>query len=121
MIMTVILTIFAAQSLAVSEKNIPPSHEHSKEFVVKAEETHPVIQETLNDGHFLRLSDNSLWEINPKDTPISESWIFPVEIIASPSNDLNYPYFLTNAVTKSKVRARRISSMPKSQNAPTQQ
>ena len=70
----------------------------------------PIIQESLYNGRFIRLSDSSLWEINPKDTPITQSWITPVEILVNPSDDESYPFRLTNSLTGSSVLARRATS-----------
>lgn len=82
------------------------------ECLVKAETKAPVLQESLNNGHYIRLSDNSLWEIDPKDTALTQSWITPVEIIISPSQDPNYPYQLTNTLTGSTVHAKRVTNLP---------
>ncbi len=92
----------------------PGKHCTSREIAKAETKSNPILQENLNNGHLIRLSDNSLWEINPKDTPITQSWITPVEIIATPSQDPNYPYQLTNSLTKSTVLARRVenSSLP---------
>jgi hypothetical protein len=73
------------------------------------EKVKPVLQESIHNGRYLRLSDESLWEIHPKDTPITQSWITPVEIIASPSEDPDYPFKLTNSLTGTSVLARPAS------------
>lgn len=70
------------------------------------------IQENLNNGTYIRLSDNSLWNIRPSDTPISQGWITPVDIIVTQSGDPRYPYKLTNSVTGSAVLARKASEAP---------
>ena len=75
--------------------------------------SHPTIQESLNNGRFIRLSDNTLWEINPGDTPITQSWITPAEIISAPSNNSDYPFRLTNSLTGSSVLARPSTTVPK--------
>ena len=36
-----------------------------------------VLQESLNSGKFIRLSDDTLWEINPKDTAITKARLLP--------------------------------------------
>lgn len=73
----------------------------------------PVLQDNINNGRYIRLSDSSTWEINAEDTPITQGWITPVEILVSKNDDLDYPYLLTNSLTGSKVRAKKISSIPK--------
>ena len=75
-------------------------------------ERHATLSENLKNGRYIRLSDNTLWEVRAEDTPISQGWITPVEIIVTQSGDANYPYKLTNSVTGSSLRARKASSMP---------
>ena len=72
----------------------------------------PIIEDNLNNGKHLRLSDRSLWEINLEDTLLTQSWITPVEILVMHSSDSNYPYRLTNSLTGSSVGARRIQQIP---------
>ena len=76
--------------------------------------TTPTLQENLKNGTFIRLTDNTLWEIKPSDTPITQGWITPVEIKVAPSNDTVYPYTLTNTLTGSSVKARKAQSIPPS-------
>ena len=94
-------------------KNNPPFVDKSTAIAPSAAKVKnnlsPTIQENLNNGRFIRLSDDSLWEINPKDTPITQGWITPVEITVAPSDDANYPFRLTNSLTRSSVLARRAS------------
>lgn len=71
------------------------------------------IQENLNNGNYIRLSDNSLWNIRPSDTPISQGWITPVDIIVTQSGNPQFPYKLTNSVTGSSVFARKAADAPK--------
>ncbi len=66
-----------------------------------------ILQENLKSGSMIRLSDGSLWSIHPKDTPVTQSWITPVEIFVSPGTDPDYPYKLTNSLTGSSVRAKK--------------
>ncbi len=84
--------------------------------------TAPSLDENLRNGHYIRLTDNSLWEINPADTPITQGWITPVEIKVTPTQDPSYPFDLTNSLTGSKVRARKaqtIAPIPKPVPTPT--
>lgn len=68
------------------------------------------LQENLRSGSYIRLSDNSLWQIHPQDRAITQSWITPVEIVVSQSGDPNYPYKLTNTLTGSSVRAQKTQT-----------
>lgn len=81
-------------------------------------QAHPVIQDVLNNGRYIRLSDSSLWEIHPNDTPITQGWISAVEIIQTQSTDSNYPVKLTNSLTGSSVRARKASAVPQTTPPP---
>jgi hypothetical protein len=80
---------------------------YDKKLTTQNNKQGPVLQENLKSGRYIRLSDNSLWEINPADTPITQGWITPVEIKVSANNDKNYPYLLTNTLTGSSVKAKK--------------
>ncbi len=88
--------------------------EHSaKKVVAQNKNAGPTIQEVLQNGRYVRLSDKSLWEIDPADTPITQSWITPSEIKVSESTDSEYPYSLTNSLTGSSVRAKKAQKVVK--------
>ncbi len=72
----------------------------------------PTVEETSFQGKYLQLSDGSAWAIHPGDAIISQNWITPAEISISATNNTSYPYLLTNTLTGSSVRARRISKIP---------
>jgi hypothetical protein len=72
----------------------------------------PSLSENHFNGDYLRLSDGTLWNVRPEDTPISQAWITPVDIIVSNSKDPFYPYKLTNTVSKSSVLARKAETLP---------
>jgi len=74
--------------------------------------TNPSLSENLYSGSYLKLTDNSIWNVRPQDTPISQSWISEVEIIIAPSNDPDYPFKLTNNVSKSSILAKRVDALP---------
>lgn len=98
------------------------SHYSKKLVAQNGKKTGPILEENLKNGHMIRLSDNSLWEINPSDTPITQGWITPVEIKVSQSNDPVYPYNLKNSLTGSTVRARKpqpAATTPPAPAAPT--
>lgn len=78
----------------------------------------PKISQVLERGAYVRLSDNSLWEIAPEDRPISQSWITPVEIIPEETGEDPYPYTLTNSLTGSRVKAKKIEAIPASPAQP---
>ncbi len=86
---------------------------YDKKLTTQNSKQGPVLQENLKNGRYIRLSDNSLWEIHPSDTPITQGWITPVQIKVSAANDTAYPYQLTNTLTGSSVRARKPVNPPK--------
>ena len=71
----------------------------------------PVLSENLQNGKYIRLSDDSLWAIAPQDVPLTQSWITPVEILVVKTNDPTYPYKLTNSLTGSSVRAQKVEKI----------
>jgi hypothetical protein len=73
----------------------------------------PMISENFYNGKYIRLSDGSLWNIRPQDTPITQGWITSVEIIIEPSQDPDYPNKLTNTLTGSSVLAKKATELPK--------
>jgi hypothetical protein len=84
---------------------------HSKKILAQGKKSGPIIQEVLKNGRYVRLSDNSLWEIDPADTPITQSWITAVEIKVSSRGSGDYPYTLNNTLTGSSVKARKATSI----------
>ena len=79
----------------------------------------PTLSENLNSGSYIRLSDDSLWNIRPEDTPITQGWISAVEIVITPSGDPKYPFKLTNSLTGSSVLARKATQVPGSSQTNT--
>lgn len=78
----------------------------------------PHISEVIGNGAYVKLSDDSIWLIHPQDRLITQSWLTPVQIIVSRSPNAQYPYALTNTLTKSEVRAAPVRKIPEAQ-APT--
>lgn len=72
----------------------------------------PSLQDNLQAGRFVGLTDGSVWEIRPSDTPITAGWITQVEIKVQPSGDKTYPFTLTNSLTGSAVLARKAANPP---------
>jgi hypothetical protein len=66
-----------------------------------------LLQENLKNGQYIRLSNGSLWAIHPKDVPITQGWITPVQIVVTSTGDAEYSYKLTNSLTGSAVRAKK--------------
>lgn len=75
-------------------------------------EKHPTLSENLKNGNYLRLSDDTLWEIRPQDNALSQGWITPAEIVITQSGDAQYPSKLTNSITGSSVFAKKVEAVP---------
>ena len=85
-----------------------------EKFVLKAtsSEAHPLtLQENLQSGAQLQLSDGSLYEIAPSDRSKTTFWITPITITISASNDPLYPLLLTNTLSGVSVRAKKLRSV----------
>ena len=80
-----------------------------------------MLQENLQNGHYIRLANGTLWNIHPSDTPVAQGWITPVDITVSQSGDPNYPYKLTNTLTGSALRAKKVNALPAKTPAPAPQ
>jgi hypothetical protein len=68
---------------------------------------HPRIEDNLEGGRRIRLSDRSVWVIAPSDLAIAQGWITPVSMIIRRSEDKEFPYLLVNGLTGSFVKAKR--------------
>ncbi len=75
----------------------------------------PHISEVIGNGAYVKLSDDSIWLIHPDDRLITQSWLTPVEILVERSPNAQYPYTLTNTLTKSEVRAAPVRKIPKAE------
>src|SRR5579872_3365200 len=84
---------------------------HSKKLVSQNKKGEPILQEVLKGGRYVRLTDNSLWEIDPADRPITQAWITPNEIKVVQNGSGDYPFSLTNGLTGSTVKARKAHSI----------
>lgn len=83
-----------------------------RDVPLQAEPVHGMLQENLRSGTYIRLSNNSLWNIHPDDVPITQGWITPVDITVTQTGDSEYPYKLTNTLSGSSVRAKKVENLP---------
>jgi len=67
------------------------------------------IEENINSGRMLKLSNGTIWEIAPQDTSITEIWIFPFPLEIKKSQNSTYPYYIINKRSKTKVLARPLT------------
>lgn len=64
--------------------------------------------ENIHGGRAVRLSDSTLWEVDPKDRLIASEWLFPSEMTLVENKGAKYPYTLTNLATKTRIRVRPL-------------
>lgn len=83
----------------------------NEKFVLKTAQltTHPLtLQQNLQNGSQLELSDGSLYEIAPSDRSKTTFWITPITLTITTSNDPMYPALLTNTLSGVSVRAKQL-------------
>lgn len=66
------------------------------------------LSENINNGKFLRLSDDSLWEVDPIDISRADVWLFPFPVKIDHNGRADFPYTITNMNTGSKVDVRPV-------------
>ena len=66
------------------------------------------IVENLHNGKVLKLSNGTLWEVAPQDVEITEIWIFPFPLKLEKSGNKQYPFYLVNLHSKTKILVRHI-------------
>ncbi len=69
------------------------------------------INENLHGGRVLRLNDNSMWEVAPKDVNYTQLWVTPFEVRVTHTGNSDYPYTLTNETSNTSVRVRHVETM----------
>jgi len=77
----------------------------------------PTVQEVLFNGQYVRLSNQTLFQIRPEDHAIAQGWLTSAEIILSPSTNPFFPVKLTNKVSGSTIFGRKTDQLP--QESPT--
>lgn len=75
------------------------------------------VQANIEGGKKLLLTDDSLWEVDPKDLYISSLWLSPFQMEISWEGSDPYPYLLINIQSQKQVRARRIGQAHPSFNS----
>ncbi len=86
-------------------------------FVLKmVSSTAPLtLQENIQGGAQLQLSDGSVYEIAPTDQAKATFWLTPITMTVSQSNDPMYPVLLTNTLSGVSVRAKQVKPASSSQ------
>src|SRR3989344_9704455 len=78
----------------------------------------PTLSENLMNSKYLKLSDDTLWNIRPEHVPSAQGWIAPVPIEVGHSTNPFFPVKLTNKVSGSSVMARKADRLPKEGSPP---
>lgn len=65
------------------------------------------LSENFDNGKSIRLTDDSVFEVNPEDIQYSALWITPFPIQTVPSGNPNYPVKIINLNTGSSITARQ--------------
>ena len=76
----------------------------------EADSVERYLSENIQGGRVLRLSDNTMWEVNPDDITISRIWLFPfpVKIEADQVANPAYPYKFTNLRTGTTIHVKKL-------------
>jgi hypothetical protein len=61
----------------------------------------------IDGGKKIQLNDNTIWDVNPHDYPISEAWLASIPIKIDPSDDPEYPFLLVNRNTGESIRVKK--------------
>ena len=64
----------------------------------------------MERGARLKLEDGSVWEIAPKDQPVTMTWLVAQKIEVSRNPDSRYSFRLTNTTKSLAADARLISA-----------
>lgn len=81
----------------------------NQKFTLKSDKAKQVyLSENIQSGSQLRLSDGSLYEVNPADRDKASFWLTPFQVRIEPNKDPNYPYNITNTVSMVTVRAKQV-------------
>lgn len=68
------------------------------------------LQQNLQNGSQLELSDGSIYAIAPSDQAKTSFWLTPISIKVSPSGDPMFPTLLTNSLTGVSVKAKLVKA-----------
>ena len=80
----------------------PPTNEDASQIELS-------LSENIQGGKILKLTDGSMWEVDPNDVSISRIWLlpFPVKIEEDHSN-VEFPYKFINLTTGSSVNVKKL-------------
>jgi len=67
------------------------------------------VNKIIDSGNFVKLEDNSLWQVNPIDRINCSLWLYTEDITVVESQNPYYPYLLINIDDGEKVEAKLIS------------
>jgi hypothetical protein len=66
----------------------------------------------IDNGRKIQLNDNSIWDVDPRDTATSEAWLASIPIKIVPSEDPDFPFLLVNRNTGVSIRVKKGEAPP---------
>lgn len=81
----------------------------------------PFLEETLQDGKVLLLDDGTMWEVAHQDIEKAKMWSPPLSLELKKSGKKDYPYYIINKKSKTRVLVRPFSKSetPQTETAPS--
>jgi hypothetical protein len=73
------------------------------------EKKEPTLEQNINGGEKIQLTDGTLYEIAPEDRSKTAFWLTPIALKVGKSNDPQYPTQLTNPLTGESVKAKIVN------------
>ena len=84
------------------KNNMPETSKTSDKYIT--------MSENIEGGKFLKLSDGSKWEVDPRDLNTSELWLFSFPVKITKKGSGPFPYEIKNLNTGSTIRAQKVVS-----------
>ncbi len=101
------LKLLREPQMVHTEKRVPPPAPPPAPSTTHAGALRWVL-EKLEDGRFIHLDDQTLWEISPYDRSNSSLWLPSEEIFIIATDEEDYPYKLINKTTEDTANARLV-------------
>ncbi len=81
----------------------------------------PFLEENLQDGKVLLLDDGTMWEVAHENIERAKMWSPPLSLQLKKSGKKDYPYYIINKQSKTRVLVRPFSKSerPQTETAPS--
>jgi hypothetical protein len=76
------------------------------------EEKNLFVSINIDSGKKIQLNDNSIWDVDPRDYPLSEAWLASIPVKIVPSLDPDFPCLLVNRNTGVSIRVKKGEAPP---------